>query len=199
MRLLETTLIRVGNEEYARDNGSFGLTTLRAEHVDVDGAELRFEFRGKSGVRHKVALRDRRLARIIRRCQDLPGQELFQYLDDDGERRTIDSQRRQRLPARDHAARTSRPRTSAPGPAPCSRAGRLARGGAVRRKSRPSANVVRCIAEVAERLGNTKAVCRNATCTRRSSTAYLDGSLLGAIGNSDDTEGAVLKWLRTLY
>src|SRR6185503_19185584 len=92
VRLLETTLIRVGNEEYARANDSYGLTTLRAHHVDVDGAELRFEFRGKSGVRRRVSLRDRRLARIIRRCQDLPGHELFQYLDDDGERRTVDSQ-----------------------------------------------------------------------------------------------------------
>jgi len=92
VRLLETTLIRVGNEEYARANRSFGLTTLRDRHVDVDGAELRFEFRGKSGIKHVVSVHDRRLARVIRRCQDLPGHELFQYIDDDGQRRPIDSQ-----------------------------------------------------------------------------------------------------------
>ena len=92
VRLLETTLIRVGNEEYARANGSFGLTTLRSRHVDVAGSTIRFHFRGKSGKRHRVAVHDRRLARIIRRCQDLPGHELFQYVDDDGALHPIDSQ-----------------------------------------------------------------------------------------------------------
>src|SRR3954447_20924562 len=77
VRLLETTLIRVGNEEYARLNRSFGLTTLRGRHVSVEGAAIRFRFRGKSGQRHEVGLRDRRLAAIVRRCQELPGQELF--------------------------------------------------------------------------------------------------------------------------
>src|SRR5207249_5113946 len=91
VRLLETTLIRVGNEEYARANGSFGLTTLRARHVAVRGAMLRFHFRGKGGKEHAVDVRDPRLARIVRRCQDLPGQELFQYVDDEGQRQTIDS------------------------------------------------------------------------------------------------------------
>ena len=89
--LLETTLIRVGNEEYARQNGSYGLTTLRAKHVRVDGGRVRFEFRGKGGKPHVVALTDRRLARVVRQCQDLPGHELFQYVDDDGQRQTIDS------------------------------------------------------------------------------------------------------------
>src|SRR5688572_24737871 len=89
--LLERTLIRVGNEEYARQNGSFGLTTLRARHVDVSGGTLRFRFRGKGGKSHEVGVRDPRLARIVRRCQELPGQELFQYADDDGTLRTVDS------------------------------------------------------------------------------------------------------------
>ena len=80
--LLETTLVRIGNEEYARDNGSFGLTTLRNRHARVRGAEMRFEFDGKSGVRHRVHLHDRRLARVVARCQDLPGQRLFSFVDD---------------------------------------------------------------------------------------------------------------------
>ena len=91
VRLLETTLIRVGNQEYARDNRSFGLTTLRNRHVDIEGSTLRFNFRGKSGKEHSVAVADRRLARVVRACRELPGHELFQYLDDAGERQTVSS------------------------------------------------------------------------------------------------------------
>ena len=91
VRLLETTAIRVGNAAYARQNGSFGLTTLRSRHVTVQGSQLCFEFRGKGGKRHRVEVTDQRLARIVRRCQDLPGQELFQYRDDSGRMQAIDS------------------------------------------------------------------------------------------------------------
>ena len=85
VRLLELTLIRVGNDEYARLNRSFGLTTLRDRHAKVEGASIRFRFRGKSGRQHEVGLRDRRLAAVVRRCRELPGQELFQYVGNDGE------------------------------------------------------------------------------------------------------------------
>ena len=91
VRLLEVTLIRVGNQEYARDNHSYGLTTLRDRHVDFEGTRLIFEYRGKGGKRHRISLRDRRLARIVRSCQELPGQHLFQYLDEDGKRQEVDS------------------------------------------------------------------------------------------------------------
>jgi DNA topoisomerase I len=91
VRLLETTLIRVGNEEYARQNRSYGLTTLRTKHVRVLGSRLRFEFRGKRGKLHGVDVSDARVARIVQRCQDLPGHELFQYVGDDGQRQAIDS------------------------------------------------------------------------------------------------------------
>ncbi len=91
VRLLETTYIRVGNEEYARQNKSFGLTTLKNRHVELDGATIKFHFRGKSGQDHEVELRDRRLARIVRNCHDLPGCELFQYIDEAGDRHCIDS------------------------------------------------------------------------------------------------------------
>lgn len=89
--LLDRTMIRVGNEEYARANGSYGLTTLRNRHVQVRGSQLRFRFQGKSGKAHEIDLEDRRLAKIVRRCQELPGQELFQYLDDEGKPRSIGS------------------------------------------------------------------------------------------------------------
>jgi DNA topoisomerase-1 len=92
VRLLETTLIRVGNREYMKQNRSFGLTTLRDGHVDIQGSKLRFEFRGKSGKEHSVEIQDRRLARVVKQCRDLPGQTLFQYLDDDGVRQSIRSE-----------------------------------------------------------------------------------------------------------
>jgi DNA topoisomerase I len=91
VRLLESTFVRIGNAEYARENSSFGLTTLRERQVQVDGSRLRFRFRGKSGVPHEVQFTDRRLARIVRRMQELPGQELFHYVDDDGATHAIES------------------------------------------------------------------------------------------------------------
>jgi DNA topoisomerase-1 len=92
VKLLETTLIRVGNKEYVKQNNSYGLTTLRDQHVDVSGSKLHFEFRGKSGKDHSVEIQDRRLARIVKQCRDLPGQKLFQYLDDDGVRQSVSSE-----------------------------------------------------------------------------------------------------------
>jgi len=91
VQLLESTLIRVGNPRYAKENRSYGLTTLRTRHVDVRGSAIRFQFRGKSGVEHRVTLRNQRLARIVRRCMELPGQHLFQYLDENGMRHPVNS------------------------------------------------------------------------------------------------------------
>jgi DNA topoisomerase I len=91
VKLMELTRIRVGNEEYARTNQSYGLTTMQDEHVDVTGADIRFCFRGKSGVEHEIELTDRRLAKIVKRCQDIPGQDLFQYLDGQGQNQAISS------------------------------------------------------------------------------------------------------------
>ena len=91
VRLLDTTLVRVGNDEYARENRSYGLTTLRNRHAEVEGSTLRLRFRGKSGVPQEVALEDPRVARVVRRCQALPGQELFAYVDEDGEVRGVGS------------------------------------------------------------------------------------------------------------
>lgn len=91
VRLLDTTFLRIGNDEYARDNGSYGLTTLRCRHATVRGTRLKFNFRGKSGIRHRVEVEDPTLARIVQRCQALPGQDLFQYVDDDGEAHRVGS------------------------------------------------------------------------------------------------------------
>jgi DNA topoisomerase-1 len=92
VRLLEVSLIRIGNEEYAKENNSFGLTTMRNRHVEVEGATIKFQFRGKSGKKHNVEVSDRRVARIIQKCQDLPGQQLFQYEDQAGEVAAIGSE-----------------------------------------------------------------------------------------------------------
>jgi DNA topoisomerase-1 len=159
VRLLDRTLIRVGNDEYARENRSFGLTTLRRRHVQVDGAVLRFSFRGKSGVEHTISVSDPRLARIIQRCRDLPGQEMFQYLDARRKRQSVSSDDvndyLRELTGRDVTAKDFRTwggtmlaavQLRAMGP------------GASRRET--DRNVIRAIDAVAERLGNTRAVCR---------------------------------------
>jgi DNA topoisomerase-1 len=91
VKLLETTYIRIGNEEYAEENGSFGLTTLRNQHCQILGGVLKFKFRGKSGQHHEITLEDKRLARIIRKCRDIPGSSLFEYLDEDGQPQTLES------------------------------------------------------------------------------------------------------------
>jgi DNA topoisomerase-1 len=91
VKLLETTYIRIGNEEYAEENGSFGLTTLRNQHCQILGGVLKFKFRGKSGQHHEITLEDKRLARVIRKCKDIPGSSLFEYLDEDGQPQTLES------------------------------------------------------------------------------------------------------------
>ena len=180
VRLLEATLIRVGNEEYARTNGSFGLTTLRDRHVDVHGTEVRFSFRGKGGKEHAVGLRDRRLARIIRRLQDLPGQELFQYVDDAGERRSIDSgdvnAYLHEIAGEDFTAKDFR---TWAGTVLAALALAEVREFATPREAKR--NIVRAIERVASRLGNTPAICRKSYIHPEVLQAYLDGVTLGAL------------------
>lgn len=157
--LLDRTLIRVGNDEYARENRSFGLTTLRDRHVRIRGAEMRFSFRGKSGVSHDVAVSDRRLARIVQQCQDLPGQELFQYLDDHGKRQTISSEdvNAYLRESTGHDITAKDFRTWA---GTMLAAQELCAMGLARTRREAVRNVNAAIDAVAERLGNTRAVCR---------------------------------------
>ena len=159
IRLLDRTLIRVGNDEYARQNRSFGLTTLRRRHVEVKGATLRFSFRGKSGIEHDLSITDRRLARIVQRCQDLPGTEMFQYVDAFGRRQAVSSddvnERLRELSGRDITAKDFR---TWGGTMHAAIALRTMGPAASRREA--DRNIVRAIDVVAERLGNTRAVCR---------------------------------------
>jgi DNA topoisomerase-1 len=159
VQLLDKTLIRVGNDEYARENRSFGLTTLRDRHVEIVGARMSFSFRGKSGINHQVSIADRRLARIVQQCQDLPGQELFQYLDGAGKRQTISS---------DDVNAYLRETTGSDITAKDFRtwagtmlaAMQLCRFGPAKNRREAERNVIKAIDAVAERLGNTRAVCR---------------------------------------
>jgi DNA topoisomerase-1 len=176
VRLLETTLIRVGNEEYARTNDSFGLTTMRDRHVKVNGAGVRFEFRGKSGILHAVDLNDRRLARIVKQSRDLPGYELFQYIDEQGGRRSIDSADvnayLQQITDEDFTAKDFR---TWAGTVLAARA--LAECEPFKSKTQAKRNVVAAIEAVAKRLGNTKAICRKCYVHPEIVNAYMDGAL----------------------
>jgi DNA topoisomerase-1 len=177
VRLLDRTLIRVGNDEYARENRSFGLTTLRRRHVRVEGDVLRFSFRGKSGVEHSISLADPRLARIIQRCQDLPGQELFQYLDASKKRQSVSSEDvnayLREVSGRDVTAKDFRTwggTTLA--------AVELRTLGPAASRREADRNIVRVIDAVAERLGNTRAVCRKYYVHPALLHAYLLGRTL---------------------
>jgi DNA topoisomerase-1 len=174
VRLLETTLIRVGNEEYARANQSFGLTTLRDRHVAVLGTTLRFEFEGKSGIRHQIALNDRRLARIIKRCQEIPGQELFQYLDDEDQRHAIGSgdvnAYLRDVAGEDFSAKDYR--TWAASAMTIAELEKLGPFGSVTAAKK---NVAETLRKVASQLGNTVAICRKCYVHPEILAGYLSG------------------------
>jgi len=175
--LLERTLIRVGSHELAKENNSFGLTTLRRRHVSIEGSTLRFEFRGKSGVAHAVAVTDRRIARIVQRCRELPGRELFQYVDARGRRQIVYADDvntyLREITGRDVTAKEFRTWMGTMlaaaalrdmGPAPTKRAA--------------ARNVLTAIDRTAERLGNTRAVCRKYYIHPALIDAYLEGAVL---------------------
>ena len=159
VRLLETTYIRVGNSEYARENDSFGLTTLRERQVQVRGSTLKFRFRGKSGVEHEIALADARLARIVRRMQDLPGEALFHYVEPDGGVRSLESADvNAYLRAIAGADFTSKDFRTWAGTVLCARA--LSELAPPRSRTEARRSAVRAVESVARKLGNTAAVCR---------------------------------------
>ncbi len=180
VRLLELTLIRVGNDEYARLNRSFGLTTLRDRHARIDGAAIRFRFRGKSGRTHEVDLRDRRLASVVRRCQDLPGQELFQYVDEAGEARDVASEDvNDYLRDASGVDVTAKDFRTWAGTVLAYRALRALQPGDDEQGARR--NVVEAIRQTAGVLGNTPAVARRSYVHPAVLEAYLDGAIGGAL------------------
>jgi DNA topoisomerase-1 len=180
VQLLEKTLIRVGNEEYARDNQSFGLTTMRDSHAKIQGSSVRFEFRGKSGIGHAVDLRERRLVNIIKACRELPGYELFQYVDEDGKRQLIDSADvnayLREVSGEDFTAKDFR---TWAGTVLAAKA--LAELDVFKSTAEAKRNIVRAVESVSKRLGNTKAVCRKCYIHPAILDAYMDGATLDTL------------------
>jgi DNA topoisomerase-1 len=180
VQLLEKTLIRVGNDEYARSNRSYGLTTLRDTHVAVKGERVRFSFRGKSGVEHEIDLNDRRLARIVRQCRDLPGYELFQYYDENGERQTVGSEEvnayLKEVTGQDLTSKDFRTWAGT-----VLAAQLLREFQAFTSTAQAKRNILAAVEQVAMKLGNTKAVCRKCYIHPAIFDAYLDGSMLETI------------------
>jgi len=180
VQLLEKTLIRVGNEEYARDNGSVGLTTMRDQHAKVNGSSVRFEFRGKSKIEHAIDLRDARLARIVKACRDLPGYELFQYVDADGTRQVIDSSDvnayLREISGEEFTAKDFR---TWAGTVLAAKA--LAGVASFTSTTEAKRNVGRAIESVAKRLGNTKAICRKCYIHPAILGAYMEGATIATV------------------
>ena len=188
VRLLDATLIRVGNEEYVRENGSYGLTTMLNQHVDVRETKIHFHFKGKSGKEHSIDVKDRQLAKIVRRCQALPGQELFQYVDENGELRSVESN-----DVNDYLRQTSGQDFTAKdfrtwgGTVIAST--ELEQLGEFKSETQGKKNVSEAIKSTAERLGNTPTICRKCYVHPGVIDAYLDGSLLNFFKHYDeDTE-----------
>ena len=201
VKLLETTLIRVGNEEYARENRSYGLTTMRDKHVKVRGSTVRFQFVAKGGQRREIDLDDAKLARIVRRCRELPGQDLFQYVDDDGEVRDLGSEDvneyLREITGQEFTAKDFRTWTGT-----VMAALALHEFRPFRSQRQAKKNVVAAIEQVAERLGNTPAVCRKCYVHPQVIDAYLDGTPIliskssSRRGGLSSEERAVLRFLK---
>ena len=177
VNLLETTLIRVGNDDYARENKSYGLTTLRNPHVRVEGSELRFQFKGKSGKQWRLQVKDRRIARIIRACQDLPGQRLFQYRDEDGEVRDVTSADvnayLKEITGREVTAKDFRTWAGT-----VMAALALQEFEAFDSKATQKKNLKAAIESVSARLGNTPTICRKCYIHPEVLNAYVEGGLV---------------------
>jgi DNA topoisomerase-1 len=177
VHLLETTLIRVGNDDYAKENKSYGLTTLRNPHVKVEGSELRFQFKGKSGKTWRLQLKDRRVAKIVRACQDLPGQRLFQYRDEAGEAREVTSADvngyLKEITGRDITAKDFRTWAGT-----VLAALALQEFEAVDSKATQKKNLRAAIEHVSARLGNTPTICRKCYIHPEVLNAYVEGNML---------------------
>ena len=185
--LLEKTLIRIGNEDYAKENKSFGLTTLRNRHLEVEGATLRFDFKGKSGKTWNLDLRDRRVAKVVRSIQELPGQQLFQYVDDDGRRQPVSSsdvnEYLREITGEEVTAKDFRTWAGT-----VLAAMALAEFEAVDSAARRKKNVKAAIESVAKRLGNTPTICRKCYVHPRVLDSYLDGSMLRGVKQEVEDE-----------
>jgi DNA topoisomerase-1 len=187
IRVMQQTLIRVGNEEYANQNNSYGLTTLEDKHARVRGKKVKFEFRGKSGKEHEIDLEDPRLARIVKTCQDLPGEQLFQYLDDNDnvvDVNSADVNEYLREIAGDQF--TAKDFRTWAGTVLAARALQMLEE--IDSKAARKKNIVRAVEAGAQRLGNTKAVCRKCYIHPAVIDSYVDGTLAAALSKAAGRE-----------
>ena len=189
VRLMEMTLFRVGNAEYAKANKSFGLTTLRDRHVAIDGGRIHISFRGKSGKQHETDINDRRLARIVKDCRDLPGYELFQYVGEDGERHDVGSADvnayLREITGEDITAKDFRTWAATHLAAEALREFEAFDSAARRKKA-----IVDAVKKVAQHLGNTPSICRRSYIHPAILDGYMDGTLLQSLA---DEAGAYLE------
>jgi DNA topoisomerase-1 len=180
IKLLEVSLIRVGNEEYANDNGSYGLTTMQDRHVKVNGSKVQFKFRGKSGKDHTIDVKSSHLAKIVRQCQDLPGQDLFQYIDDEGKKQDVKSEDvnayLHEIVAGDYTAKDFRTWSGT-----VLAAMALSELRKHDTKAQAKKNIKQAIESVAEKLGNTPTICRKCYVHPAVIDSYLDGSTLNVV------------------
>ena len=187
VKLLETTLIRVGNDEYAKSNNSFGLTTMRDRHIEIAGSKLSIEFKGKSRINHEIEIRDSRIARIVSQCQELPGYELFQYVDDQGAVHDVTStdvnEYLRKISGQDFTAKDFR---TWAGTALAAQA--LQEFEDFDSKAAAKRNITAAIERVAERLGNTKAICRKCYIHPAVIDAYMDRSLIAVLKDRTEAE-----------
>ena len=187
VQLLETTLIRVGNSQYAKNNRSFGLTTLRDRHIDITGTKVKFEFRGKSGVDHEIELRDRRLANVIKQCQEIPGYEVFKYYDESGDKQLVDSadvnEYLQTITGQEFTAKDFRTWAGT-----LLAAIELDEIGEFDSENKARKNITQAIKNVAKQLGNRPATCRKYYIHPAILEAYEDGSLLDLISQTANIE-----------
>ncbi|GJD94170.1 DNA topoisomerase IB [Methylobacterium iners] len=187
VHLLETTLIRVGNDDYAKSNRSYGLTTLRNPHVKVEGTELKFRFRGKSGKTWNLSIKDRRVAKIVKACQELPGQELFQYLDEEGERRDVTSADvnayLREITGQDITAKDFRTWAGT-----VLAALALQEFEAFDSEAAAKRNLRAAIEGVAARLGNTPTICRKCYIHPQVLDSYVEGALLLQVKDAVEDE-----------
>ncbi len=195
VKLLEVSRIRVGNEEYAKTNRSYGLSTMRNRHVKVEGSTIRFRFRGKSGKQHEIAVADRRLARVVAKCQDLPGQHLFQYLGEDGEPVEVDSDDvnvyLQEITGQPFTAKDFRTWSGT-----VLAALALQEFEEVDSQAKAKKNVVTAIESVSRMLGNTPAVCRKCYVHPSVIDSYMEGTLVHQL--REEADEALAEELRDL-
>lgn len=194
--LLENTMIRIGNDEYVKTNKSFGLTTLRNRHVDITGSMVSFKFRGKSRIEHEISLKDARMARIIKRLRDIPGQELFQYIDDDGARHSVNSSDvnayLKQITGRDYTAKDFRTWSGTMHATLALRA--LERFENITQAKK---NVVMAIEAASKKLGNTPSICKKCYIHPYIIESYMAGAMFDLIEeNADLTEDeAILDYI----